>query len=133
MKGVIVGFATTHVGHSSLFTLCDPWFSQQKGAKFLVAMVVHVTCSCACMGYEHKPPNCHEASLLVACLLAITLGPGTDHCADSDSVHNGQQSRTKLQTNSLSFVCSFLASSIKACRRNKLKCEGKNEPCWKPY
>ena len=84
----IVGFATTPVRHSSLFTLCDPWFSHQKGAKFLVAMVVHVTCLCACMGCEHKAPNCHEASLLVACLLVITLGPRTNHCADSDSVHN---------------------------------------------
>ena len=55
--------------------------------KLVVAMVVYVIYSCACMTCEHKPPNHHEATLPAACMLAITLGPqtATVHYADSDS------------------------------------------------
>ena len=68
-----------------LFTLCDSVVLTPKGAKFLVAMVAHVICSCGCMICEHKPPDCHEVLLPAAWLL---LSPQTDHYTDSDSRRN---------------------------------------------
>ena len=67
-----------HVGHDSFVYIFRPlWFWHPKGAKFLVAMVAHVICSCACVICEPKPPKCHVASLPAACLVAINLGPRT--------------------------------------------------------
>ena len=58
-----------------LFILCDPCGFDTQNAKFLVAMVAHVICSCAIC--EPKPLNRHAASLSAACLVAINLGPRT--------------------------------------------------------
>ena len=48
------------------FTLCDPcgFNTYTIGAKFHVAIIVHVICSCVCMTCAHRPPNHHEMSFL---------------------------------------------------------------------
>ena len=51
----------THVGHVPFVYIVWPlWFWHLLGAKFQVAMVVHVICSCACVTCAH---NRHETSL----------------------------------------------------------------------
>ena len=54
----------THVGHVRLFIFVWPlWFWHLIGAKFDVAMFVHVICSCAFVTCAHRPPNRYETSL----------------------------------------------------------------------
>ena len=57
-------WSATHVGHVRFVYIVWPlWFWHLIGAKFHVAMVVHVICSCAFVTCAHRPPNRHETSL----------------------------------------------------------------------